>query len=104
MALLTTAETERVKKAIMRGQSRVRKSTSATKANLDVILLDLDTYQDNNAGVINQSISLPERNIFDSAEKAIIFTLISAERYIRDEADWDLLRACIDELVIAQGE
>jgi len=81
--MTTLSETDLLKiwRGLMRYWSRVREPVAFVKNDLYTAIVDLDTWVDNNAAVVNNALPLPFRTSATAEQKSIVFAAIVLARY-----------------------
>ena len=82
MALLTPAQREAARIRLHAVWNNRRETVALTKAQLDLLISNLDVFQNDNAGAINQSIDVSVRSLATTSQKAEVFREVANQRYI----------------------
>lgn len=81
MAALPTADRIACRKEIAAIYSRNRSAFPITRAELDQLIADTDTWQDGKAAEYNSALTASIRNKINASDKNLIFTIVSKKRY-----------------------
>lgn len=95
MAVLSTADRQRIWRGLMRYWSATQTTLGAlTKADLQTAVNDTDTWIDTNASAYNLAISQPARGALTAQQKTLLFCVVALMR----NGDVELLRRVLGEV------